>query len=120
VTKRRHAKSVNEYIASKPAAVRAVLAQVRNAIRRAVPEPQERISYGIPTYTLHGRDVLYFAGWKQHYSLYPAKGPVAAAFKDDLARYEVDNGTIRFPLSEPVPAKLIGRIAKFHAREYSA
>jgi uncharacterized protein YdhG (YjbR/CyaY superfamily) len=56
--------------------------------------------------------VLYFAGWRQHYSLYPVTDHIVAAFKDDLAPYEVNKGTIRFPLSQPVPAKLIGRIAK--------
>jgi uncharacterized protein YdhG (YjbR/CyaY superfamily) len=61
--------------------------------------------------------VLYFAGWKQHYSLYPATGRVVAAFKDELAPYQISKGTIRFPLSEPVPARLIGRIAKFRAKE---
>jgi uncharacterized protein YdhG (YjbR/CyaY superfamily) len=55
--------------------------------------------------------------WKQHYSIYAATEQVVAAFKDELAPYEVDKGTIRFPLCEPVPVKLIGRIAIFRARE---
>ena len=76
------------------------------------------ISYKIPAYKLHGRAVLYFAGWKQHYSLYPSTDDLVAAFKDELAPYEVNNkGTIRFPLSEPVPVKLIAGIAKFRAKE---
>ena len=75
------------------------------------------ISYRIPTYKLHGRPVLYFAGWRQHYSLYPSTDHLVAAFKDDLAPYEVNKGTIRFPLSEPVPVKLIEGIAKFRAKE---
>jgi len=67
---------------------------------------------------LHGRYVVYFAGWKQHYSLYPSTDRLVAAFKDDLAPYEVNGkGTIRFPLSEPVPVKLIEGIAKFRAKE---
>jgi uncharacterized protein YdhG (YjbR/CyaY superfamily) len=66
---------------------------------------------------LPGGPVLYFAGWKRHYSLYPATDHVVEAFKDDLAPYEVDKGTIRFPFSEPVPVKLIERIAKFRAKE---
>jgi uncharacterized protein YdhG (YjbR/CyaY superfamily) len=53
----------------------------------------------------------------QHYSLYPATGHLVAAFKDELAPYEVTKGTIRFPLSEPVPVKLIERIARFLAKE---
>ena len=110
-------KSVDEYIASQPEAVQDVLARVRSTIRKAMPGADEVISYQIPAYKLHGRTVLYFAGWKQHYSLYPSTDHVVAAFKDDLARYEVSRGTIRFPLSEPVPVKLIERIAKFRANE---
>ena len=110
-------KSVDEYIASRPGAVRGILGRVRSTIRKAVPRAEEVISYKIPTYKLHSRAVLYFAGWKQHYSLYPATERVVAAFKDELASYEVKKGTIRFPLSQPVPVKLIGRIAKFRANE---
>ncbi len=110
-------KSVDEYIAAQPKAVQQILGRVRSTIRKAVPGAEEVISYKIPSYKLHGADVLYFAGWKQHYSLYPANERVVAAFKDQLAPYEVSKATIRFPLSEPVPVKLIERIAKFRAKE---
>jgi uncharacterized protein YdhG (YjbR/CyaY superfamily) len=110
-------KSVDEYIASQPEAARAVLERVRNVIRKTLPGAEEVISYKIPGYKLHGSVVLYFAGWKRHYSLYPARAEVVAALESELAPYEVDKGTIRFPLSEPVPVKLIERIAKLRAKE---
>jgi uncharacterized protein YdhG (YjbR/CyaY superfamily) len=110
-------KSVDEYIASQPEAVRGVLGRLRSTIRKAVPEARELISYKMPTYTLYGGRLLHFAVWKQHYSIYAATEPVVAAFRDELASYRVDKGTIRFLLSEPVPVKLIGRIAKFRAEE---
>ena len=110
-------KSVDEYIASQPETVQAILERVRSTIRKAVPGAEEVISYQIPAYKLQGLAVIYFAGWKQHYSLYPATGRLVSAFKDELASYEVRKGTIRFPLSEPVPVRLIGRIAKFRAKE---
>jgi uncharacterized protein YdhG (YjbR/CyaY superfamily) len=110
--------SVDDYIASQPETVQVVLERVRSAIRKAVPEAEEGISYRIPTYKLRGLPVLYLAGWKQHYSLYPCTARLVAAFKGDLAPYEVNNkGTIRFPLAQPVPVKLIERIAKFRAKE---
>src|SRR5688572_19081278 len=109
-------KSVDEYIASQPKAVQAVLKRVRGIIRKAVPQTEEVISYQIPAYKLPGGAVIYFAGWKEHYSLYPSSDSLVAEFKDELARYELSKGTIRFPLSEPVPVKLIERIAKFRAR----
>ena len=110
-------KSVNEYIASQPAAVQGILGRVRGTIRKAAPGAQEVISYKMPTYMLHGSRLLHFAAWKRHYSIYAATERVVAAFQDELASYEVDKGTIRFLLSEPVPVKLIGRIAKFRAKE---
>ena len=110
-------KSVDEYIASQPEAVQNVLKRVRSTICKAVPGTEEVISYQIPTYKMNGRPVLHFAGWRQHYSLYPSNDRLVAAFKDALAPYEVNKGTIRFPLSEPVPVKLIEGIAKFRAKE---
>lgn len=110
-------KSVDEYIATHPEEVQAVLQCVRATIRRAVPGAEEGISYQIPTYKLNNRYVVYFAGWKRHYSLYPAGDRLVAALKDDLAPYEISRGTIRFPLSQPVPVNLIERIAKFRATE---
>ena len=110
-------KSVDEYIAAQPEAVQDTLQLVRSTIRKAVSEAEETISYKIPTYKMSGGPVLYFAGWKHHYSMYPASQRMVSAFKEELAAYEVAKGTIRFPLSEPVPVKLIERIAKFRAEE---
>jgi uncharacterized protein YdhG (YjbR/CyaY superfamily) len=97
--------------------VRASLQRVRDAIRRALPDAEEAISYGIPTYRVDGRAVVYFAGWKQHYSVYPASAAIVAALGADLAPYEVEKGTIRFPLDARVPTRLIARIAKLRAAE---
>jgi uncharacterized protein YdhG (YjbR/CyaY superfamily) len=109
--------SVDDYIDSQPEAVRGILALVRNTIRKAAPQAEEVISYKMPTYLLKGDRLLYFAVWKQHYSIYAATERVLAEFQDELASYEVEKGTIRFPLSKPVPVKLIERIVKFRARE---
>ncbi len=110
-------KSVDEYLAAQPEDVRGVLERVRGVIRKAVPGAEEVISYQIPAYKLHGSPVIYFAGWKRHYSLYPTTAPLVAALKEELAPYELSKGTIRFPLSQPVPVKLIEHIAKFRAKE---
>jgi uncharacterized protein YdhG (YjbR/CyaY superfamily) len=113
--------SVSDYIASQPPAARRVLRRVRSTIRKAVPGAEEVISYQIPTYKVRGRAVIHFAGWKEHYSLYPADARLVAAFRSDLAPYEVNNkGTIRFPLGEPVPVRLIQGIARYRAKEVAA
>jgi len=110
-------KSVDDYIASQPPEVQGVLERVRNTIRKAIPGADEVISYQIPAYKVDGRAVIYFAGWKQHYSIYPVSAGLLKEFKDDLASYEVAKGTIRFPLSKAVPVKLIAGIAKLRSAE---
>src|SRR6478609_4153003 len=110
-------KSVAEYLATLPKDTRATLQRVRATVRKAVPNAEEVISYQIPALKLEGSAVIYFAGWKEHYSLYPATRKVIASFERELAEYELRKGTIRFPLSEPVPTKLIAAIAKVRAQE---
>jgi uncharacterized protein YdhG (YjbR/CyaY superfamily) len=112
--------SVDDYIELQPWAARGVLEAVRGVIRKALPRAEEVISYQMPAYRLTAGIVIYFAGWKKHYSLYPASAELVEAFKEELAGYEISKGTIRFPLSGPVPAKLIGRIVKFRAKEVAA
>ena len=114
---KREIESVDEYIAAQPEAAQRALELVRTAIRKAVPKAEESITYKMPTYKMHGERLIYFAGWKQHYSLYPATKRLIATLKNDLKPYEVVKSTVRFSLAEPVPAKLIERIAKFRAKE---
>ena len=115
------ASDVTEYIAKQSPAVRTALKRIRAAIHKGAPAGEDVISYRIPAYKIHGRLALFYAGWKEHYSLYPAGSKaVIAAFKKDLARYDVRKGTIRFALEEPVPVRLIERIAKFRAKELAA
>ena len=110
-------KSVDGYIAALPKALQPVLERVRGAIRKGMPAAEEVIRYQIPAYRLGGRAELYFAGWKEHYSLYPASAGLLAAFADELEGCEISKGTIRFPLARAVPVKLIERMARFRAKE---
>jgi uncharacterized protein YdhG (YjbR/CyaY superfamily) len=113
-------KSIDEYISQRPRGAQPVLERVRRTIRKALPAAEEAISYQIPVFKLQGERVVYFAAWKEHYSLYPANERLVAAFKDELAALEVSKGTIRFSLSRPVPVRLIAGIAKFLAKEAAA
>jgi uncharacterized protein YdhG (YjbR/CyaY superfamily) len=108
--------SVEEYIGSFPAGVQPILEQVRRAILDAVPGAAETISYHIPTITLGGRPLLYFAGWKRHISLYPAPGG-DEALERRLGAYRTAKSTLKFPLSQPVPYDLIAQVAKLSLRQ---
>ncbi len=110
--------SVAEYIAAQPKASQRVLRSVRSVIRKALPGAEEVISYGIPAYRLHGYVVIYFAGWRDHYSLYPVNARRIAKLKPTSGSYEVNaKGTIRFPLDQRVPIKFIADIAKVREKE---
>jgi uncharacterized protein YdhG (YjbR/CyaY superfamily) len=108
-------RSVDEYISAQPETLRPKLEQVRATIRKAVQEAVEGIGYRMPAYKLHGKPLLYFAGFKEHYSLFAASGMFFEALEDELRSYELRKGTIHFSLSKPVPVKLIARIAKLRA-----
>jgi uncharacterized protein YdhG (YjbR/CyaY superfamily) len=112
-------KSVEAYVAAQPDAVRPVLKRVRDILRKALPKAEEVISYQIATFKLNGRAVVYFAGWKEHYSLYPATSYVVSALKKELSPYKLSKGTIRLPLDD-VPTRLITRVAKLRAEEVAA
>jgi len=113
-------KSVDEYISAQPEAVRGLLTDVRATLRKALPKAEEVISYQIPAYKIDGVAVIFFSGWKQHWSLYPASKGVVSGLKKELADHEVEKGTIRFSLSKPAPKKLVAAIAKVRAAEAAA
>ena len=108
--------SVEEYIGSFPAGVQAILEQVRRAILDAVPGAGETISYHIPTITLDGRLLLYFAGWKRHISLYPAPAG-DESFERRIEPYRAEKSTVKFPLSRPIPYDLIEQVARLRAEQ---
>jgi uncharacterized protein YdhG (YjbR/CyaY superfamily) len=109
------AKDVDEYIARFPKEVQERLQQVRTTIRAAAPELEEAIKYDIPTFVGKG-NVVFFAGFKNHISIYPApRGN--KEFQKELARYAGGKGTARFPLDEPLPLDLIRRITLFRLGE---
>lgn len=113
-------KSVDDYIAAQAEPVRPILEQLRAMLRRLLPDADEVIAYQIPAYKRDGIAVIYFAGWKQHLSLYPVGDSFALAYPDEAAKYSISKGTVRFPLTEKPPAKLIEKIVKLRAKEAAA
>lgn len=111
--------NIDEYMAAFPKDTQKVLEQVRATIKKAVSDAEETISYAIPTFTLKGRYLIYFAGYKNHIGLYPVPR-VNEAFKEELSLYKGGKGTAQFPLNKSMPLDLITRIVKFRAEENAA
>lgn len=109
--------SVDEYIAAQPVTAQPVLKRVRAVIRKALPGATEGISYQIPVFKQHGAMVLYLAGFRDHYSIYPASSRLVATLKKQLAHHLHGRATIRFSYTEAIPTGLITRITKLRATE---
>ncbi|HLF34550.1 MAG TPA: DUF1801 domain-containing protein [Cyclobacteriaceae bacterium] len=108
--------TIDDYISGFPEETRAVLERMRSTIKKAAPNTEETISYGIPTFKLNGSYVVYFAGFNNHVSLYPApRGN--KVFKKELSAYKGGKGTVQFPLNKPLPIGLIARIVKHGLKE---
>lgn len=114
--KRVPAKTVDEYVEAFPTATQTMLKKIRKTIKAAAPpQTEEVISYGIAGYKYHGV-LIFFAGFTNHVSVYPAPRG-AEAFKKELAAYKGGKGTVQFPLDKPLPLTLITRMVKFRAKE---
>jgi uncharacterized protein YdhG (YjbR/CyaY superfamily) len=108
-------RTIDEYIATFPENIQALLESVRATINAAAPDAEERISYQMPAFVLHG-NLVYFAAWKNHIGFYPASSGIAA-FQDELAIYQGAKGSLRFPIDQPLPLDLISRIVQFRVTE---
>ncbi len=109
-------KSVTDYIAGLPSKAQKHLQQIRALIKNLVPEAEETISYGIPAFNLNGHYLIYFGGYRDFVSLYPAplENP---ALKEEIAVYAGGKGTVRFPLEKALPQRLIKKIIQFRLQE---
>jgi uncharacterized protein YdhG (YjbR/CyaY superfamily) len=107
--------AIGKYIAIFPEDVQAILEKIRAEIRKAAPNAKETINYGIPTFTLEG-NLVHFAGFKNHIGFYPTPSGIEK-FKKELSVYESAKGSVKFPLDQPIPYALIGRITKFRVKE---
>lgn len=105
--------SIDEYIAACPPESQDYLQQIRKLIHSLAPDAKERISYQIAAFERNGKNLIHFAGWKKHVSLYPVPAG-SEAFERQIAKYVDGKGTVKFPLDEPLPIKLIERVIKLH------
>jgi uncharacterized protein YdhG (YjbR/CyaY superfamily) len=107
--------SIDEYIATFSEDIQTILQEFRSTIKAAAPDAEEKISYQMPTFALKG-NLVHFAAHKNHIGFYPTPTAIQA-FKDELSVYEGAKGSVKFPINEPLPLKLISRIVKFRVAE---
>lgn len=105
--------SIDEYIDTQPDERQSYLRAVRDMIRTALPEAEERISWGMPTFW-NKHNIIHFAGFQKHIGLYPGTEALVV-FAERLKDYKTSKGSIQFLYSKPLPLELIGEIAKWCA-----
>ena len=108
--------SIAEYIARQPEEVQNCLHQVDEAIRNAIPDAVQKISWSMPTYWKK-RNLIQFAAFKKHLGLYPGAEAVSA-FAERLQDYKTSKGAIQLPYIKPLPLDLIGEMAVWCRNQY--
>lgn len=109
--------TVDEYIAGFSPDVQTVLRQIRATVRAVVPDADETIKYGMPTYVLNG-NLVYFAAFKKHVGFYGTSLEMGdGALKDELSVYAGPKGSLKFPLGKPVPLDLVTRLVEIRVKE---
>jgi len=108
--------TIDQYIEEQDETVRLYLNEIRQIIRSAIPEAQEKISWSMPTYW-KGRNIIHFAASKKHLGLYPG-GEATGVFAERLVDHDVSKGTIRLPYNKPLPKELIAEIAAWCYKQY--
>ena len=107
--------SIDEYIAGFPEDIQKKLQDIRETIKAAAPEAQEKISYQMPTFYLNG-NLVHFAAHTSHIGFYPAPSGIEA-FKRELAGYKNSKGAVQFPINEALPLALVRKIVEFRVEE---
>ena len=106
---------IDAYISGYPEAIRKLLQEIRDTIKKAAPQAEEVISYGMPAFRQNGM-LVWFAAFKNHIGFYPIPSGIEA-FKDELSAFRGTKGSVHFPFDKPLPVDLISRIVSFRLTE---
>jgi len=109
---------VEEYLARVPEPARSTLEKVRGMIRSSVPkDTTEILSYGMPTFRHNGRNIVAYAAFKNHCSLFPLQASLIDDMKEELKAYRTSKGTLQFAVDKPLPAGLLKKMVKARLAE---
>lgn len=108
---------VDAYLEGVPEPQRSALVQVRNTLEALLPDAEQMITYGSPTFKVRGKGVAGFAAFARHCSYLPMSGSVTAVLADELAGYETTKGSVKFPVDEPLPEPVLRALVEARLAE---
>jgi len=86
--------------------------RIKRIVLREVPEAEQVVSYGMPTFKYRKKIILHVGTFTDHMSLFPGAA-AGVAFADRLTGYKTSKGTIQFTLDHTLPEDLIRDIVVF-------
>ena len=110
-------KAYEEYCLDFPEETQEILENLKNFIQNLLPESELCINDGIPTFKMKGKNVIHFAGFRNHIGLYPSSEAIEI-FAEKLKKYKTSKGTVQFPLTEELPFDLIQEIVEFRKEKF--
>jgi uncharacterized protein YdhG (YjbR/CyaY superfamily) len=113
-------KSVDAYFGTLSGERRAALQKLRDTIAAAAPEAEEGITYAMPGFFLHGKGLVAYAAFKDHYSFFPMGSEAIEAHREELGDLVTGKGTISFRYGRPLPVRLVKKIVKTRLAQVAA
>lgn len=109
--------TIEEYLSNLSESQKKEFHRIRKIVKQIVPDAEETISYGMPTFKYNKRPLLYFGAFKNHMSLFPASGSVVSAMGEKLAKFHTSKGTLKFTQDNPISDDLVKEIVQIRLRE---
>jgi uncharacterized protein YdhG (YjbR/CyaY superfamily) len=111
--------TVNEYLEGATDSQRKALENIRQLVKRLVPEAEETISYGVPTFKVQKKPLIYYAAFKNHMSIFPASDAMVEELGEELNTFRTSKGTMQFTESNQIPETLLEQIILFRLADIS-
>ena len=111
------AQEVDDYLASAPEPQKTTLTSLRRTISALLPEAEESLSYGVPTFKVDGKGVAGFGYFRKHCAYFPMSGSVTTELADELIEYTTSKGSVHFAIDTPLPVSVVRRLIEARRSE---
>lgn len=107
---------IDEYLEGVAPSQREVLQHIREVIQETVPDADEVIGYGLPTFKYKKKNLIHFAAFKDHLSIFPTVKPMDKLGKK-VEPYRTGKGTLQFTENAPLPDDIIRELIRLRKND---